>query len=219
MSGESQFQIGAALARLSPGRPLVVVDADEVILKFVAGFDRFLHSRGLYLDLSTYRLHGNVKSLGDDVPVLDVEVTALLDEFRHNLDSLELVDGAEPALKTIAKRADIVILTNITPEQAAPRVRNLARYGFDLPIVANSGGKGRAVKALTVKAGKPSFFVDDIPQHLASAAEHAPEVIRIHLIGDNRLKLLLPPAPNAHARIDDWAEAQAFICARLDEAS
>lgn len=216
MTAKSEFQIGAALARLTPGRPLLIVDADEVILKFVEGLDRFLRGRGLYLDLSTYRLHGNVKSIEGDVPVLDVEVTALLDEFRVELDSLELVEGASSALKNIATHADIVVLTNITPEQAAPRVRNLARHGLDLPIVANSGGKGRAVKALTARSGKPSFFVDDIPQHLASAAEHAPDVVRIHLIGDKRLKALLPPAPHAHARIDDWTEAEAYIRARLD---
>jgi hypothetical protein len=119
-------------------------------------------------------------------------------------------------LNNIASRADIVVLTNISPEQAVPRVRNLARYGLDLPIVANSGGKGRAVKALTAKSGKPSFFIDDIPQHLASVSEHAPEVVRIHLIGDEKLKALLPPAPHAHARIDDWSEARAFIFAKLD---
>jgi hypothetical protein len=210
--------IGGALARLTPGRPLLVVDADEVILRFVDGFDRFLNSGGLYLDLTSYRLHGNVKRRDDGKPVLDVEVTALLDEFRRELDSLELVEGAAEALAALKPRLDIVVLTNISPAQAAARQRNLAAHGLDLPLVANSGLKGPAIKALTAHAGRPCFFVDDIPQNLASAAETVPEVWRIHLIGDDRLKPLLPPAARAHLRAENWADAERFIDTKLQEA-
>ncbi|MEI9989589.1 MAG: hypothetical protein WDM86_06090 [Rhizomicrobium sp.] len=213
----ARFDIGAASARLSPGRPLVIVDADEVLLRFVDGFDRFLRNNGLYLDLSSYRLHGNVKRLDDNTPVLDVEVTALLDAFRGDLDSLDLVEGAADALASFGARADVVVLTNISEAQAPARLRNLQIHGLHFPVVANSGPKGPAVKALTSRAAA-SFFVDDIPQHLASVAEAAPEVFRIHLIGDERLKPLLPPATHAHLRANDWAEAGAFVHARLDEA-
>jgi len=212
------FDIGSALSRLTPGRPLLILDADEVVLRFVDGFDRFLRGGGLFLDLSSYRLHGNVKRLSDEVPVLDVEVTALLDEFRRELDSLELVEGAREAIESLCPRLDIVMLTNISPAQAAPRVRNLAAHGLDLPLVANSGLKGPAIKALAARAGRPAFFVDDIPQNLASSAEAAPEIWRIHLIGDDRLKPLLPPAAHAHLRAEDWAEAYRFIDEKLNEA-
>lgn len=216
MSGT--FDIGGAVARLTPGKPLLIVDADEVILRFVDGFDKFLKTHGLWLDLTSYRLHGNVKRLDDGKPILDVEVTALLDEFRHELDSLEMVKGARDALDSLKDRVEIVVLTNITPAQAAPRLRNFATHGLDLPLVANSGLKGAAVKALAARAGRPAFFVDDIPQNLASAAEAAPEIFRIHLIGDDRLKPLLPPAAHAHIRADDWQHAGRFIADRLSEA-
>ncbi|HWD25836.1 MAG TPA: hypothetical protein VG387_01625 [Rhizomicrobium sp.] len=212
------FDIGAAVARLTPGRPLLIVDADEVVLRFVDGFDRFLRNGGLYLDLTSYRLHGNVKRQDDRTPVLDVEVTALLDEFRRELDSLEIVDGARDVLNGLKPRLDVVMLTNISPAQGAPRLRNLAALGLDLPLVANSGLKGPAVKALAARAGRPAFFVDDIPQNLASAAEAAPEIFRIHLIGDDRLKPLLPPAAHAHLRAEDWAHAHRFIDEKLNEA-
>ena len=212
------FDIGSAARMLTPGRPLLIVDADEVILRFVDGFDRFLRGGGLYLDLSSYRLHGNVKRRDDDTAILDVEVTALLDEFRRELDSLEIVDGAREALAALRPRLDIVMLTNISTAQAAPRVRNLTALGLDMPVVANSGLKGPAVKALAARAGRPAFFVDDIPQNLASAAEVAPEIFRIHLIGDERLKPLLPPAAHAHLRAESWAEAQRFIDEKLNEA-
>lgn len=210
--------LSSALTRLTPGRPLLIVDADEVLLRFVAGFDRFLERQGLFLDLTSYRLHGNVKRRDDLSPVLDVEVTALLDDFRRELDSLELVEGAKESLKALASRLDIVVLTNISPAQASARLRNLVRFGLDLSLVANSGLKGESVRTLAASAGRPSFFVDDIPQNLASAAQRAPDVTRIHLIGDDRLKPLLPAAEHAHYRAEGWSDAHAFIAAKLTEA-
>jgi len=209
------FSLGAALARVVPGRPLIVVDADEVLLRFVAGLDRFLRERGLFLDLTTYRLHGNIKRLDDRTPVLDVEVTALLDEFREALDWLEPVEAAQEVLARLAARAGVVVLTNITPLQAEARLRNLTALGFDFPVVANSGLKGPAVRQLAGRAAATTFFIDDIPQQLASAAEHAPQVIRVHLIGDARLKALLAPCAQAHHYAQDWRAAGAFIEERL----
>jgi hypothetical protein len=215
---EARYDVGAATVLLTPGRPLIIVDADEVLLRFVDGLDRFLRERALYLDLTTYRLHGNVKRLADDVAVLDVEVTALLDEYRTDLDSLENVEGAQETLADISSRADVVVLSNISPEQAIARRRNLDRLGFPYPLVSNSGPKGAAVKDLSARAGRPVFFVDDIPQHLASVAEAAPFVHLIHLVGDERLKPILPPSAHAHLRAADWKDAEQFMRRHLDEA-
>lgn len=213
----ADFSLGAALPKIARGHPLVIVDADEVILQFVAGFDKFLRERGLLLDLSSYRLHGNVKYQDNRAAVRDVEVTALLDEFRSDLDWLEAVEGAQDALSTLADFASIAVLTNISPAQAGPRVRNLMTLGLTLPLVANSGLKGPAVRDLANHAGAPTFFIDDIPQQLASAAEHAPSVTLIHLVGDERLKPLLAPSSHAHHYAQDWPSAEAFIRARLKE--
>ena len=211
----TDFSIGAALRRLSPKRPLIITDADEVLLQFVAGLDCFLAERGLFLDLTSYRLHGNIRRIDDHTQVLDVEVTALLDEFRSDLDWLEGVDGAHESLCALGDMANIVVLTNVSPTQASARLRNLRKLGLDLPIVANSGLKGPAVRDLANHASVPAFFIDDIPQHLESAAHHAPEVIRIHLIGDERLKPLLAPSPLAHHYAETWKSAESFIRERL----
>jgi hypothetical protein len=213
------FDASTASRRLTPGRPLVVVDADEVILRFVDGFDRFLRDRDLFLDLTSYRLHGNVKRIIDKTTVLDVEVTALLDEFRQDLDSLEPVDGASDALTRVAGRADVVVLSNVTAAQGAARLRNLKACGLDFPVVCNAGPKGPAVRDLSMRAGRPVFFIDDIAPHLASVAESAPHVLRIHLVGDARLKSLLPISEHAHLRAASWQEAAEFMLSRLDEAA
>ncbi|MBV8976310.1 MAG: hypothetical protein JO261_00910 [Alphaproteobacteria bacterium] len=209
------FGIGEALARIAPGRPLVIADADEVLLRFADGFDVFLRRRGLFLDLVSYRLHGNVRRLDDRSALLDVEVTALLEEFRADLDWLEPVEAAVETLAGLSGRAGIVVLSNVTEAQAPARVRNLARIGWKFPLVANAGMKGPAVKTLAARASGPSFFIDDIPQHLASCAETAPEVLRIHLIGDARLKPLLPPSAHANHYAEDWHSAGRFIAERL----
>jgi len=210
-----RFTLAAALAKIVAGRALVVVDADEVVLRFVDGFDRFLRERTLFLDLTSYRLHGNVRRLDDRSALLDVEVTALLDEFRAELDWLEPVEAAQEVLGRLAERAGIVVLSNITPPQAQARARNLTRLGLEFPLVANSGPKGPALRQLANRAQAPTFFLDDIPQHLESCARHAPEVIRIHLVGDERLKGLLPPCAQAHHNAADWRAAGAFIESHL----
>ena len=198
------------------GRPLLIVDADEVLFLFVEGLSNFLGERGLVLDLSSYRLHGNVKNR-DGIAVADAEVTELLGVFRRAVDSLTCVEGARESLARLSPLLDIVVLSNVTKAQAPARLRNLTKHGFAYPLVTNGGLKGPAVKTLASRSGRPAFFIDDIPQQLASAAEEAPDVFRIHLIGDERLKPLLPAAPHAHLRADTWGDAEAFIHTRLAE--
>ncbi len=197
------------------GRPLLIIDADEVLFLFVDGFMNFLESQGLYLDLVSYRLHGNVKARDSDSVVENHEVTALLESFRCDLDSLAAVEGAQTALQSLSADMDVVVLSNVTPEQAQPRLRNLSAAGFPFPLIVNAGPKGPAVKTLAARGGKPAFFIDDIPPHLASVAAEAPEVMRIHFIGDERLKPLLRASEHAHLCAESWREIESFIRARL----
>jgi len=212
------FHTHPSTVPLEAEKPLLIVDADEVILRFADGFDRFLARRELFLDLTTYRLHGNVLRKEDRTPVLDVEVTALLDEFRAELDWLEAVHEADTVLHGLAPKMNIVVLSNISEAQAPARLRNFEKLGLPFPLVSNSGPKGPFVKALALRVSGPTFFIDDIPMHHASVAEGSPEVFRIHLIGDERLKPLLPVTPHAHLRAETWRDADAFIRARLAEA-
>ena len=60
-----------------------------------------------------------------------------------------------------------------------------------------------------------TVFVDDLPHHHASVAEYAPQVHRLHMVSEPTLAPGVPPAPEAHARIDDWREAEVWIAARF----
>ena len=50
-------------------------------------------------------------------------------------------------------------------------------------------------------------FIDDLPPHHGSVKRAAPDVFRLHMVADARLHGLIPAAPDADARIDDWATA------------
>ena len=45
--------------------PLIISDADEVLFLFLKGFEKFLKSKNLYLDLAKARLTGNIKKISD----------------------------------------------------------------------------------------------------------------------------------------------------------
>ncbi|MBV9331710.1 MAG: hypothetical protein JOZ55_09180 [Alphaproteobacteria bacterium] len=205
----------AAQDCLSTARPLVLVDADEVILRFVEGFEHFLRQRDLMLDLTSYRLHGNVRRHSDGEALGDQQVTALLSEFRNDLDSLPLVDGADSALHELARYCSVIVLSNVSAEQGPARRRNLDALGFDFPLVCNSGLKGTAAAALADRSGRPVFFIDDIAQQLVSVGEAVPDAVLIQLVGDIRLKPILPLCEVAHLRAESWEEAARFMLASI----
>ena len=215
------FDLASALAAIVPGRPLVITDADGVVLCFTGGLDKWLRQRGLHLRLTSYQLRGSIRRIDDGSPVLDVETMALLEEFRAELDSLEAVEGACKALAELAKVANIVVLSNVNPGQAVARLRNFRALGIDYPLIANDAGhgfmsgKGEAVKALSARAGAKTFFIDDIPANLIAVGEAVPDVVLIHLVESEALRRLLGTDFPAHCHAEDWAAAKAFILGQL----
>lgn len=204
---------------LDPERPLIVSDVDEVLACFLAGLEAFLARRDLWLDLRSYALHGNIKrrASGEVVAVEEVH-ELLLEFFLHATELLIPVSGAADALRALAARAQIVVLSNVPLPQRQARARWLQRHGMDYPLVCNIGLKGAVLRHLAARVAAPVFFLDDIPHNLASVAEAAPEVIRLHFIADPRLAALIPPAASCHFAGSSWPEARRFIEARLGAA-
>ena len=94
----------------------------------------------------------------------------------------------------------------------------LAAFGIEHRVECNQGGKGGPVARLVAEYGHPvTVFVDDLAVHHQSVADHAPGVFRLHMISEPDLAQHVPPAPAAHARIDDWREAADWIAARFAE--
>lgn len=201
---------------LIPGRPLIVCDADEVLLQFIAGLEAFLPGHGHRLDLTSYALTGNIRRVADDVPATQDEVSALLKQFytTDGLD-LEIVPGAAEALNGLAAHAQIVILTNVAPEAALGRSRNLARHGIEFPVVSNSGGKGKRVREMAEALGAPVVFIDDIAFHHKDVAEAWPGTHHVHFVADPRLFAFSTRSPHANVYTSNWTEAADYIRAAL----
>lgn len=200
------------MVRLDPARPLIICDADEVLLQFVAGLERFLERQGCYLDLASFAIHGNVKRRDTNEPVANADVTQMLDAFfAIETRDMIVVPGAADALATLSERAQIIILSNLPESAREARHANLTAHGIPYPVMAGSGPKGIVVKRIIENFHRPVVFVDDLPPHLTSVAQETPHVHRLHFVADKRLAKLLPPAKDAHRRIDAWPEARAWI--------
>ena len=198
--------------RIDPTRPLIISDADEVLLQFMVGLERFLDRHACYMDITSFRIHGNVKHRASGDTVADETVTGLLKTFfESETGKLEAVPGATAALTGLSKHAQIIILSNLPETSRLARIENLLGHGIDYPVIAGKGPKGEVVKRLIENFTQPVVFIDDLPPHIASVATETPHVHRLHFIADTRLASLLPKAEDAHARIDTWPEAAAWI--------
>jgi hypothetical protein len=199
-------------------RPLLVTDCDEVLLHMVRHFGEWLNEAHAIDFAPAGGAFANAMTrAGAAVP--EAEVWPLLDGFfRTEMERQTLVPGAAEALARIGTVADIVVLTNLKDWGEQGRSAQLERHGIGHRVVCNQGGKGPAVARLLAELDPGVVvFVDDLAVHHHSVAEHAPGVWRLHLIAESTVACGVPPAPAAHARIDDWPHAAAWIMARLTE--
>lgn len=198
---------------IDPSRPLVISDADEVLLQFMARLEHYLETQGLWIDLANFAIRGNIKSIATNEPV---EVPSLIDDFFASQTlHIDVAPGASKAINLLSEQAQVIILTNLPASEKQGRIDNLNGHGIDFPVVIGSGPKGPAVAWLAQNMQAPVFFLDDIPHNIDSVADHAPDVHRIHFIADPRLAKLIGPAKGASQRIDVWEEAYDWISDKI----
>jgi hypothetical protein len=178
-------------------------------------FEVYLDRNEMWIDLSSFKLQGNIKYKGSD-EVVDMMNRNIIDDFfAAETLNFSPVDGAAEALTALSKEAQVIILTNLPIAQKNERQINLSKHGMDYPVIVGSGLKGPAVKSLGDKINAPLFFLDDIPHNINSVAEYVPMSGRIHMIADPRLSKLIGAAEGASARIDQWQEAQNWILDKI----
>lgn len=202
----------------SANRPLIITDCDEVLLHMVVPFRHWLdEAHGVHFDLRGQAFAEALRHK-DSGDVLEQELvrTLLNAFFETEMHRQPPIAGAIESLARLSRIADIEVLTNIGEQAHAGRVEQLRLLGIDHPVHWNQGGKG-APLARIVARRQPSVavFIDDLGVHHQSVAKHAPHVWRLHMIGEPEIAGAVPPDPHAHARIDDWATAEAWITARL----
>ena len=201
-------------------RPLVITDCDEVLMHMVVPFAEWVDAEhGVLFRIEDASFAGALKRKECGTPLEAAEVWPLLDAFfRGEMARQYPIPGALEAMAAIAEQADIVVLTNVGPDHQQARIEQLAMHDFHAPVIGSRGGKGEPVRRL-IEQYQPSvaLFIDDLAGHHHSVAQEAPDVWRLHLVGEPAIADKIAPAKHAHARIDDWAAAQDWILARLAE--
>ncbi len=200
------------IEKISPDAPLLIVDADEVLLRFVEHLEAFFVSKGYELRLTSFQLSGNIFPIEGDEPASQDAVKRLISSFFEEcVDTVPAVPGAADALKSLTDEYQVAILTNVPHQFRKRRETALRDLGFNFPVISNAGEKGPAMQQLNRATGHQSVFVDDLPPQLASVAEHAPDVHRVHFVADERLAALIGKADHAHVRIDKWHDLETHL--------
>jgi hypothetical protein len=201
-------------------KPLLITDCDEVLLHMVRHFGTWLdeaHDIDFALDGGDFA--NSMRRRADGTLVEPAAMWGYLDGFfPGEMGRQTLVPHAREALAALAEVAEIVVLTNLGDHCRVHRIAQLEAHGIAHRVECNQGGKGMPVARIAAEFGNPvTVFVDDLEQHHESVARHAPHVHRLHMVAEPSLAPQVPAAPHAHARIDDWREAQAWIAARFAE--
>ena len=193
-------------------RPLVVCDVDEVVLEFLDPFDRYLNSIGHRLHPDSFRLHGNIRSIAEDLIAEDEAVERMQEEFFASQDRWQTPAlGVDVALRSLSGDADIVFLTAMPPRHHDVRRTLLDLHGLDFPMIATEEPKGPVVASLIGGRDIRSVFVDDIVRNHGSVRTHAPGCLLLHMMA-NKVFRAMAPKPDADIVIaEDWMDAERLI--------
>lgn len=201
-------------------RPLLITDCDEVLMHMVAHFQEWLtEDHDIHFAFETGKFAEALTHTPSGETLPDERVWELLWRFfREEMDRQTMVPGAFEALTRIGQVADIVVLTNLGHDAQPLRVAQLAGHGLHYEVVCNQGGKGTAAREI-IDRHEPTVtvFVDDLAIHHASVAKHAPDTRRLHMVAEPRLAPSIAAAEAAHARIDDWPTATAWILEKFEQ--
>ena len=131
---------------LDPAKPLLVTDADEVLLDFADIFKRYLTSRDLYMATESYALHGNIRDRNTDEPLPKSKCPPCLRIFRLFRGPAGPGARGQGKPDALSEHCQVVVLTNL-PHQFGERRRNLFKKTISIihrhqqrPQGSGSGG-------------------------------------------------------------------------------
>jgi hypothetical protein len=198
---------------IDPSKPLLIVDADEVLFQFMAAFQTFIEEKGHTFIFRSYALAGNVLAYKDGPPLERQTVSNLVTEFFEKRTREIPADiEAAPALNRLKLDGfQIVVLSNVPSIAVEDRRCALNAANMQFPLAPWSGPKGTAVAALASKTQEKTVFVDDITSHHESVADLAPEVYRLHYVIHPKLRALLGKIEAANDQAENWFELEELI--------
>jgi len=200
------------LAAIDPSKPVLLVDADEVLLRFVERLEKHILNQGFELRLTSFRLAGNIYHHDSNTVASPEQVKSLISSFFEEcVDDVAPVPDAAEGLIKLSEYYQITVLSNVPKKHRERRATNLAAHGIDYPVIANKGDKGPIVKLFNEVTNKHTVFVDDLPPQHSSVAEHCPNSHKVHFVADKRLAAMIGKAPHADVRIDCWRKLTSHL--------
>ena len=193
-------------------RPLIVCDVDEVALEFIAPFNAFLKANGFELLPRSFRLTGNIVSLGNGEEAERERVKDLLEGFfAEQLDWQTPAGGAETALSNLSRIADIVFLTAMPPHHFDVRRALLDRHNLPYPLIATVEKKGPLIGGIHGERAHPLFFIDDMIYNLHSVKKHVPDAFAINYMSNDHFRTMAPHPGDDVVQADDWLDIEQII--------
>ena len=197
---------------LNSNKPLLIFDADEVLVLFASHFSKFLNELGWKLNLKGYRLDDAIEHIQDGYIADKKTYQNLIDDFiNQETANQPEAPGASATLKKFGTKAEIVILTNVPSRAYSQRIKNLAKLKMSNPTISNSGLKGPALVEITKLTKKSCVFVDDNPFQIASARDYTPNIYRFHFTACKIVKKTMPYAEGATHRPKSWSEVDSLL--------
>tara|TARA_B110000014_G_C20106794_1_gene582164 strand:+ start:532 stop:1203 length:672 start_codon:yes stop_codon:yes gene_type:complete len=199
---------------INRNKPLLISDADEVILNFVQAFETYLNSIGLYYDLSSYALFGNIKKIKENIAIENDQITKHITDFYNlHTEEISFVNESIKYLGKIKNDLDcqIIVVSNLPHHNREKREISFRKNGLDFPIISNSGLKGLTIKEIAKNQKNKIFFIDDISANLLSAYNEVDGIKLIHYISDKRLEKLASTPKEVDFKAKDWKEIYNYL--------
>ena len=190
---------------IDPTLPLMIFDADEVLVHFAEPFSTYLKKHNHRLHLNGYRLDNAIKKADtDDVADPDTAKNLVWGFIHDETKNQPAAKGAPEALTKLQAYAQIIILSNVPHSVYNDRVLNLKNIGMDYPLISNEGMKGPAVKEILKKHKADSFFIDDNPYQVESVYNDNPSTVCVHFSVCDLIKPYMPKAVGASVEPTSW---------------
>ena len=192
---------------IDPTLPLMIFDADEVLVHFAEPFSNYLKKHNHQLQLTGYRLDNAIKkSETGDVADPDTAKDLVWGFINEETKNQPAAKGAPEALKKLQEYAQIIILSNVPYSVHNDRVHNLKNIGMDYPLISNEGMKGPAVKEILKDHKAESFFIDDNPYQVESVHNENQQTVCVHFSVCDLVKPYMPKAVGASLEPTSWED-------------
>ena len=192
---------------IDPNLPLMIFDADEVLVHFAEPFATYIKKHNHRLHLTGYRLDNAIKKADtDEVADPDTAKELVWGFINEETKSQPAAKGAPQALMKLQAYAQIIILSNVPHSVHDDRVANLKSLNMDYPLISNEGMKGPAVKEILRNHKAQSFFIDDNPYQVESVYNDNQQTVCVHFSVCDLVKPYMPKAVGASIEPTSWED-------------